>query len=88
MTAAPAPAAQASAITSVTRSAGTTTTTRSTGSAIAARVGYAGTPATTSASGCTTWSRPAYPAERIASRTAWPSPPASRRTPTTATLSG
>ena len=87
-TAAPTPAAQASAITSGTWSAGTTTTTRSTGSGTAETEAYAGTPSTASASGCTTLSRPAYPPDLIASRTARPSPPPWRRTPTTATLAG
>ena len=87
-TAAPTPAAQASVITSGTWSAGTTTTTRSRGPGTAETEAYAGTPSTASASGCTTLSRPAYPPDLIASRTARPSPPPWRRTPTTATLAG
>ena len=68
-------AAHASAITSKTWSAGTTTTTRSTGSGTEETEAYACTPSTASASGCTTLSRPAYPPDLMASRTARPSPP-------------
>ena len=77
-TTAPTPAWQASVITSITWSAGTTTTTRSTGSGTAVTDAYAVTPATslpsTSASGCTTQSRPSYPPDLIASRIARPRP--------------
>ena len=74
----PRPAWQASVITSSTWSAGTTTTTRSTGSGTSVTDAYAVTPATSlpsaSASGCTTQIRPSYPPDLMASRIARPSP--------------
>ena len=87
-TAAPAPLAAASRSTSATPSAGTATTTRSTGPSRSARLRTVGSPSMTSASGCTTCTAPAYAELRIASSTPCPKPPADRRTPTTATLTG
>ncbi len=87
-TAAPAPLAAASRSTSATPSAGTATTTRSTGPSRSARLRRVGMPSIDSAPGWITWSVPAYDELRIASSTPWPKPPAERRTPTTATLVG
>ena len=87
-TAEDAPAVAASRMVSSTRPAGTATTTRSTCHGTSPRRGYAVTPSTASACGCTTQSRPVKPPELIEWSTAAPIPVPSRRTPVTATLPG
>ena len=87
-TAARTPAAAASRSTPFTSAAGTHTTTRSTGSVTAARLGNASTPSREVSRGCTATTVPVKPPALMARSTVAPIPVPSERTPTTATDRG